>query len=413
MTSRESGPSALVLGAGFQGVCAALALASRGYAVELVDQADRCFTRASGRNEAKIHLGFVYANDDSFRTASLMLDASLAFAPSLESWLGRELDWPAMCSTPFTYAVMPDSLLSLDQVCAFYARVQAAYEERLAGRTYLGKAPTTVWRPIARRDWPAWIASDQISGLIETAEVAIDLERLRAQLEAALVASPRIALRFGSRVDAVERIAGGFRVSGSARAGERWQREAGIVVNCLWEGRLQLDRSMGIEPSRQWVYRLKYRVLGGLPPELVNLPSLTFVLGPYGDIATYAGASTYLSWYPTCLQGWSDELTPPKAWAAACEGRADPATGAAIARETLAALDRIVPGVAGSTVTHVDAGVICSWGHSYVDVDDPRSELHERHAIGVAAHEGYFSIDTGKFTCAPLFASRLLDALDA
>ena len=59
MTSRESGPSALVLGAGFQGVCAALALASRGYAVELVDQADRCFTRASGRNEAKIHLGDV------------------------------------------------------------------------------------------------------------------------------------------------------------------------------------------------------------------------------------------------------------------------------------------------------------------------------------------------------------------
>ena len=80
-------------------------------------------------------------------------------------------------------------------------------------------------------------------------------------------------------------------------------------------------------------------------------------------------------------------------------------------RETLSALDRIVPGVAASRIDQVDAGVIFSWGKSHVDVDDPGSELHERHAIGVHAHDGYFSIDTGKFTCAPLFASRLLDAL--
>jgi hypothetical protein len=60
----------------------------------------------------------------------------------------------------------------------------------------------------------------------------------------------------------------------------------------------------------------------------------------------------------------------------------------------------------------VDAGVIFSWGESHIDVDDPGSELHQRHAIGVHAHDGYFSIDTGKFTCAPLFASHLLDALE-
>ena len=161
------------------------------------------------------------------------------------------------------------------------------------------------------------------------------------------------------------------------------------------------------------MYRLKYRVLGQLPRRFANLPSLTFVLGPYGDIATYPnGGPTYLSWYPACLQGWSDELAPPAAWGPACEGREAPVKAEAIARETLAALDRFVPGVAETIAQHVDAGVIFSWGQSHVDVDNPRSELHERYAIGVASHDGYFSIDTGKFTCAPLFASHLLDALD-
>ncbi len=402
-----------MLGAGFQGACAALALASRGYRVELIDQADRCFSRASGRNEAKIHLGMVYANDESFRTASLMLDASLAFAPLLESWLGHPVDWPQFRSSPFTYAVMDDSLLSYDQVCDFYARVQDTYEQRLNGRTYLGLNPRSLWRPIASVDTPAWIRTDQIAGLIETEEVALDLEKLRILLTDALDASTAITLSFGTTVETAERIGSGFRVGGRTRDGEPWQRQADILVNCLWEGRLHLDRLMGVEPGRQWVYRLKYRVLGERPRALADLPSLTFVLGPYGDIATYSGSSTYLSWYPACLQGWSDALVPPREWASACEGNADSAKAAAIAHETLSALDRIVPGIAETNVKHVDAGVICSWGQTHVDVDDPRSELHERHAIGVAAHDGYFSIDTGKFTCAPLFAGRLLDALDA
>jgi hypothetical protein len=39
--------------------------------------------------------------------------------------------------------------------------------------------------------------------------------------------------------------------------------------------------------------------------------------------------------------------------------------------------------------------------------DDPASELHNRYDVGVEAHDGYFSIDTGKFTAAPLFADHL------
>jgi hypothetical protein len=367
--------------------------------------------RASGRNEAKIHLGFVYAHDESFRTASLMLDASLAFAPLLESWLGEPLDWAGMRSTPFLYAVMPDSLLSFDELGRFYARVQSAYSERLGERNYLGQRPRTLWRPVASEAYPTWLAPSEVGGLFETEEVALDLVKMRTRLSRALDEPPGIATRYGTRVEGIERTSSGFRAQGRALSGAPWIAEADIVVNCLWAGRLALDQALGLPPGREWVYRLKYRVLAQLPAHLDALPSLTFVLGPYGDIATYADADAYLSWYPACLQGWSGEVAPPDGWADVCAGRPEARKAEEVARETLSALDRIVPGVAASRITQVDGGVIFSWGRPHVDVDDPESELHERHAVGVHPHDGYFSIDTGKFTCAPLFASRLLDAL--
>src|SRR4029079_8820467 len=114
MTSGEH--TALVLGAGIQGVCAALALSSRGYRVTLVDQGDGCMLRPSLRNEAKIHLGFVYANDASFRTSELMLEAALAFGPLLEEWLGP-VDWNSLRSKSVTHATVNGSLLTFDARC--------------------------------------------------------------------------------------------------------------------------------------------------------------------------------------------------------------------------------------------------------------------------------------------------------
>ena len=41
------------------------------------------------------------------------------------------------------------------------------------------------------------------------------------------------------------------------------------------------------------------------------------------------------------------------------------------------------------------------------DIDDVNSELHRRFDIGVHESDGYYSIDTGKFTSAPFFANKL------
>ena len=100
----------IVLGAGLAGVCTALALRRRGRRVTILDQAADCLQRASLRNEGKIHLGLVYANDPSARTATLMLEAAFQFDRIVEGLVGAPVDWAPLRSSPFRYAVLPGSL---------------------------------------------------------------------------------------------------------------------------------------------------------------------------------------------------------------------------------------------------------------------------------------------------------------
>ena len=53
--------------------------------------------------------------------------------------------------------------------------------------------------------------------------------------------------------------------------------------------------------------------------------------------------------------------------------------------------------------------MIFAWGKT--DIDDGKSELHQRHQIGILDADGYFSINTGKLTCAPYFAREVGDLL--
>jgi hypothetical protein len=400
----------LVLGAGVQGVCAALALANRGYAVTMVDEAPDCLLRASLVNEGKIHLGHVYANDPTFETSRLMLRAALSFAPFVERFVGHPVQWSTLTSTPFVYLVARDSQLTVDELFAHYTRLDGEYQclrHEGSGR-YLETEPTTLWREIAI---PSKVDPDLFSAAVATPETAVNPRQLRTILSRAVQSTPLIETLYGHRVDGVVRTATGFLVEGGTGAGAGWKRTPDLVVNCLWSGRLRIDDQMGVPPRRRWVYRLKYRVLADLPNDLASgLPSLTLVLGKYGDLVTRQGErSAYLSWYPACLRGWATGIGIPDAWRGATDGNIDPRIAADVARDTFDAFNAIVPGIRGAVVTDVRAGVIVSWGAT--DIDDPRSELHARRDIGVQGRDGYFSIDTGKLTCAPMFAAALADTL--
>jgi hypothetical protein len=406
-------PSVLVLGAGIQGICVALALRCRGYLVTVIDQMPDLMLRTSLRNEGKIHLGFVYANDPSFQTSALLLNAALQFGPLLEDWLGMSIDWAKLTSSPFLYLIARDSMLAPDEICAHYERLQECLNERIASgerAVYLGNdlRGKNLWQP-ANAAVYKWFAPARVAECVETVEVALSREPFRQLVKARLETMPEIETRYGHHIETIERRSNGFYVQGSRTDGTRWDESAEIVVNCLWDGRLVLDQQLGITPRRAFVMRLKYRLLGELAPALRTLPSLTMVLGRYGDIVRYEDEPTYFSWYPTCLRGWSQTITPPEEWNAVCAGKPEPGIAETVARETLDAFDEIVPGIRNSQVQHVDGGVIYSWGET--DIDDHASALHSRHEIGFTAHDGYFSVDTGKFTSAPLFAQQLADAL--
>jgi glycine/D-amino acid oxidase-like deaminating enzyme len=402
---------AIVLGAGIQGVSVALGLQQRGFAVVLVDKASDCLLRASFRNEGKIHMGFVYANDPSFKTSTLMLRASLSFSRLLDEWTGREIDWRALSSHPFMYVIARTSMVAPDRLLQSYEKLQHEYRTVLKqeGGSYLGQRPASIWEPLSADHLKAWINEKFAVCGVQTVETSLELEGFRRIMRAALARSGAIEPCFGCSVESVTRTAHGFRVEGSRADGMTWDRHADIVVNCLWDGRLKLDEHMGIRPERKWVYRLKYRLLGTLPREFEGMPSLTVVLGPYGDVVMYPHAKTYISWYPACMRGWTDGVSVPQEWERHCAGWVEDTEASRIAQDALAGFEQVVTGIAQADIDVVDAGVIFSWGKT--DIDDPGSELHERFHVGVHCYDGYFSIDTGKFTCAPLFAKQFLDCV--
>jgi hypothetical protein len=336
----------------------------------------------------------------------LMLESALEFATLLDRWTGRALPWDALRSRPFTYLVLTQSMVTADVLSAAYERLEREYEPAdVPG--YVGTRPPRLSEPVDVGGLNCAFDREAVAAAVRTAEVALDPALLRRQLRRALHARPEIAVRYGHRVREAERSHDGFVVRGTHVDDEPWESRAPVVVNCLWDRRLAIDAHLGLVSDRPWIYRLKYRVLGRLPATLADLPSLTLVLGRFGDIVVHPTRPTYVSWYPACLAGWHDGLEPPADWAVPCAGPDDRPSAYARARAAIDGLAHIVPALADFEVEAIDAGVIAAWGET--DIDDPASGLHERHAIGPRAHDGWVSIDTGKLTTAPRFARQLVE----
>ena len=397
-----------VLGAGLQGAGIALELALRGVRVALVDQDPRAFNRASLRNEGKIHLGFIYANDRSMKTAFLQLEGALQFRRVLARWTGPGDDWLVQ-STPFHYLVAHDSVVAPDQLAEHYAAVERQCLERLAQDPeldYLGERPESIVRPLDESEIAAYFDPKRCVAGFATAERAVDTAVLASAIRAALAEADGITFLPSHTARTIFEEHDGFHVQGVSPAGA-WIIRADQVVNATWERRAALDRQIGIPPPDQLLHRLKFRVIGRLPAELHGAPSVSMVLGRYGDIVVRPDGTAYLSWYPAGLRGWTDDLEPPESWNAACRGEVPPSQAREIASQIRAGFADWYPATAGFEATHVDAGAIVALGRS--DVDDEGSGLHDRSSIGVTSYGRYHTVDPGKLTTAPLFAIEAAD----
>ena len=244
---------------------------------------------------------------------------------------------------------------------------------------------------------------DYAEAAFETPEVAINPVELGRALRACIAAHPRIETALGRAVTGVEIESDSVRVliddDGSSR--DRFDH----VVNALWDGRLALNEAVGLHAKRPWLHRLKYGVSFRLPVTARPPQSATFVLGPFGEVVSYGGGLTYLTWYPECMHGISRELMPPD-WAT---NPGEPLRSRIIAR-TLSAISDIVPSLRDLDPeclpeASVKGGVIVAWGET--DIYDPESELHRRYEIGITSAGPFHSVDPGKLTMAPYFADVL------
>jgi glycine/D-amino acid oxidase-like deaminating enzyme len=401
-----------VLGGGLQGCCIALELASRGVPVTLVDENHDLLTRTAVANEGKVHLGYMYAADPSLRTARTMLTGALAFAPFLRRHLGEDL--ALATSTPAAYVVHRDSQHGPDAVAGYLAAVHDLVVEAATapGASYLGGdvlTPVRRWSPAEVGDR---LDPQHAVAVFDSPEVAVDPLALAVLLRRRIADEPLIEVRTRHRVESVKRdVDDRFEVCGTAD-GDEWEATFDQVVNALWGGRIAVDESLGLRPGRPWLHRLKYGVSVRWPDRLAAPPSATVISGPFGEVVSYPDRTTYLTWYPSCVLGYSTAVTPPATWET---HPADPRRSE-IVRGTVDGLARVAPVLAALRDDEladavVKGGVIVAWGET--DIDDPASELHNRFAIGVTSDAGYHSVDPGKLTMAPLFAARCADRVVA
>jgi glycine/D-amino acid oxidase-like deaminating enzyme len=391
-----------VLGGGLQGCSTALALAHRGVEVALFDRNAALLSRTAIANEGKVHLGYMYAADPTLATAKTMMAGALAFAPFFERHLGIAVGAHAT-SIPAAYVVHRDSQHDVDEASVYLADVHRLLAEAAEGRkgSYFGADVTAPPRRWSAGERDARFHAAEAVAVFDTPEVAINPVALAAAVRERIASQPLIEVRLNATVRSA-------RIDGE-RVQVEWDERDGAgsesfdhAVNALWEGRLALDQTMGQRPGRPWIHRLKYGVSFTLPDGLERPPSATFISGPFGEVVSYPDRLTYLTWYPSCLRGFSSELVPPD-WQTY---PAEPLHGEII-RETFTAMSAIVPSLAAvdpETLpdVRVKGGVIVAWGKT--DIYDPQSELHRRHEIGVISNGRYHSIDPGKLTMAPYFA---------
>lgn len=398
-----------VLGGGLQGCCVALALAERGARVTLYDRNNALMTQAAVVNEGRMHLGYVYAADKSLATARMMIRGALAFAPFVERYVGLPTSRLAL-SRPTTYVVHRDSQRSVDDLTGYLGAVHALVLEATGGRTdaYFGVA----LRP-APRQWSAAERDGLFDGSLalaafDTPEVAIDPLVLGAAVRERVAATPAIETRLLRTVRAVEENAAGLRVVSDGLEGAA-RDTYDHVVNALWDGRLAIDATLGLRPTRPWMHRFKYGIRFRPPPGARPLPTIAIMHGPFGDLVAYDQGMAYLNWYPTCLEAISHEVRPPD-WSPL---PAAPRRARVVA-ETLRAMAEIITPLRDLDSESllectVQGGVIVAWGRT--DIDDPASELHRRYEIGVTSTGRYHSVDPGKLTMTPYFARVCADRI--
>jgi hypothetical protein len=392
-----------VLGAGIQGSCVALELAARDARIDLFERNSTCLAETSTNNEGKVHLGYVYAYDKSFKTAQMMIEGALCFERLLRRWIGDSFD-SLPFSSPFQYLVHRDGLMTETEFEAHATRVNDFIAEKYnsVASPYFGR---DLRQPFRRIPQSIAQADRHIVAGFQTEEIGVDPEALCTLVRHRLKHASNINCLTGHSVSKVYNDSASMAVE-YLQGNQQGIQHYDYVINTLGSNRLRIDAQIGVHAPRPWAYRLKYFLRANSSNNLV-LKSTTIVLGPFGDIVNYRNGIFYLSWYPSGMTEWSNSISPPDR-PLSLEG----IDQKAMVKNILLGLSSVVPEISSAGIKDiiVNGGWIYSLGET--DIDDPGSGFHERFDVGVERSGRYLTIDTGKLTLAPMFAERAANMLE-
>jgi FAD dependent oxidoreductase len=389
-----------VLGAGIMGCSAALYLAREGCSVWLFDRALSPMSCASRWNEGKIHLGFLYAADPSLRSAAQMMPAGLAFKSLVEELTGTSIA-PAATNQDDIYLVHPESIVDADEMYRYFLRVQHLIDAAEGKGSYL--API---RPVERL--PKKLVGALSSGFVRAGfrvpERSVRTEWLADRFVEALAAEPRIRLFTGTTIFGVKPGEGSWQGPWKICSDPVVREQFDVVVNALWEGRLAVDVTAGIEPEPGWSHRFRLSLFIQTD-KIVDLPSVVLATGPFGDVKNYSGRHFYLSWYPAGLLAEGNALEPP-------EIVTTPSSGAfteAVKEGLTAMLPPVGEIFERAENIKIGGGWVFALGKG--SLADSSSGLHRRDRFGIRQLGSYFSVDTGKYSTAPWLARSIVNKI--
>lgn len=380
-----------VVGGGLQGSLAAIACARRGWDVVLFERRTRILQGASRNNEGKIHLGFTYGLDAAGETQRLLARYGAAFRPALRQLLDTPAE-PFVLARAVTYARHADSMLSEDAT--------VRHLETLARLQGASGGPAPYARRLAEGERREQFGSTITSAHI-VAEETIDPRKLCAAVADAVSQISAIQVKTGVEISHAER----GRALSVFAVGGQGLGAFDAVVNCAWEGLPEFDRRSGL-PSAGYCLRGKAgfiaRAVGSVPSEPV-----TFCFGPFGDIVPLSDDLVYLSWYPSCLMGFTTNLADGASWFAGLQSRFDYASAYSTAAGVF---EKLCPGLrlAVNFEAALSGPILAAGG---TDIDDLASGLHQRTRVGIRRQGALFSVNTGKLTLAPQLALELAELL--
>lgn len=392
-----------VLGAGIMGVCTALNLARRGFSVVIFD-ADRTPLQGASRwNEGKIHLGYLYAADPSLRTMRQVIDGGLTFAPLIRDLLGTDLD--DITEDDDLYLVHRNSVAAPDQMESYFRSVSQSIREHPSARYYLADASSAE----AIRLTPSELAAISDTPLIvagfRTPERSLSTIAVADKLTAALRSEPGIELRLGQFVESAlpaDSDDGPWRISCTSHVEDTFD----WVINALWHGRIAVDAKLGLAPAEPWSHR--YRVSAFVRSAArVAIPSAVIAVGPFGDIKNYNGRDFYVSWYDAGLLAEAQSIEPPRAPSLDALSKERITAGI---REGLAPFfPHLGDLFREADSVRIEGGYVFAAGHG--SLADRSASIHRRDRFGIASRGRYLSVDTGKYSSAPLLAVEIAKAL--